>query len=65
MLDVDQIKQRRLKLGLKIELAAKRAGFSGKLQWYLIESGHRTDVALSTLDKLAEALECDAKDLLK
>jgi DNA-binding Xre family transcriptional regulator len=65
MLDVDQIKQRRLKLGLKMELAAQRAGFSGEAQWYLIESGRRTDVALSTLDKLAEALECDAKDLLK
>lgn len=65
MLDVDRIKQRRLKLGLKMELAARLAGFSGKLQWYLIESGRRTDVALSTLDKLAKALECEAKDLLK
>ena len=65
MLDFDQIKQRRLKLGLKMELAARRAGFSGKLQWYLIETGRRTDIALSTLGRLAKALECEAKDLLK
>ena len=65
MLDLEKIKARREKLDLTMQAAADRAGFTNRQQWFLIESGTRADVTMTTLEKLAVALECKAKDLLK
>ncbi len=65
MLNTGKVKLLREKLGLTMEAAATRAGFSGRQQWWLIESGKRSDVTMTTLGKLARALECKPKDLLK
>jgi transcriptional regulator with XRE-family HTH domain len=65
MLDNQRVKDRREKLSLTMEAAAEAAGMSGRQQWYMIESGRRDDITLSTLDRIANALKCKAKDLLK
>lgn len=64
-LDIREIKRRREEMGLSMEQAGKLAGIGGRQNWYRIESGNRTDVALSTLEKLARALQCRPQDLLK
>jgi len=64
VLDLKQLKARRERLGLTLQQAAKRAGFRHRQQWYEIETGRAGEVRMSTLDKLAEALECSAKDLV-
>ena len=65
MLDLHKMKSLREKLELTMDAAATKAGFSSRQQWYNIESGRRSDVSVSTLEKLAEALGVKAKDLLK
>lgn len=64
MLDVLKMEERRKKLGISQDEAAKRAGLRGKQQWWNIAQGNG-DVLLSTLEKIAAALECKPKDLLK
>ena len=65
-LDLDAIRTRREKLGLTMEQAADAGGFAGKRQaWYMIESGRRPNVTIETLNQIAKALRCPAKDLLK
>jgi transcriptional regulator with XRE-family HTH domain len=68
MLDVDKIKSRRESLGLTLQQAAERAGFSSRQQWHNVESGtagRGEGLRLSTLNAVAKALDCNAKDLLK
>lgn len=65
-LDLEKIKARRAKLGMTMEQAAEAAGFkSGRQYWYMLESGQRPDVPLSTVNRIAAALKCNAKDILK
>lgn len=64
MLDLKKIKDGRERLDLTMEQAAERAGFTTRQQWYLIESGRRSDVTMTTLEKIAKALEVDPRDLL-
>lgn len=65
-LDTAAVKRRRNSLGLTMEQAAKAAGFTGgRQQWNNIENSPKTDVTLSTLGKLAKALQCEPSDLLK
>lgn len=64
-LDVKGIKSRREALGLTLAQAAQAAGFETRQEWYHIESGRRLDVKISTLNKLASALQCAPEDLLK
>lgn len=65
MLDTAKVKARREKIGITQEEAAKRAGLPGRQRWNDIESGRRASITLDTLDKIAAALSCKAKDLLK
>lgn len=67
VLDTDKMRTLRLKLGLSMDEAAKRAGFANRQRWYEIESGRgsRTNVKIETLNRIAAALEVKAKDLLK
>lgn len=65
-LDLPKIRERRESLGLTMEQAATAAGFkSGRQFWYLLESGQRPDVPLSTVAKVAAALKCRPKDILR
>ena len=65
MLDTDKLKALRLKRGLTQEEAAQKAGFNGKQRWNNIENGREANITMETLGKIAEALECKPKDLLK
>ena len=65
MLDTKKIEARRRALGLSQEKAASRAGLKSKQQWNAIESGRKPNVTMETLDKIAEALKCDPRDLVK
>jgi transcriptional regulator with XRE-family HTH domain len=65
-IDLEKMRSRREKLKLSQADAAEAAGFGGgRQQWSNIETGAKADVAISTLDKVAKALKCKAKDLLK
>jgi transcriptional regulator with XRE-family HTH domain len=64
MLDTDKIKAAREAAGLTMEAAARRSGFTNRQQWFLIESGKRTDVKVSTLTKIARAIGVDPCELL-
>ena len=62
-----EIAARREKLGLTMEEAAARAGFTGpnaRIRWYEVESGKIADPRASTLEKVAGALGCRVDDLL-
>jgi transcriptional regulator with XRE-family HTH domain len=65
MLDHEKMKRLREKKGLSQADAAKAAGLSSRQHWHLIESGDRPEITLATLDKIAAALGCKAKDLIK
>jgi transcriptional regulator with XRE-family HTH domain len=65
-LDVEKVRRLREARGYTLDEAAKRAGLRGGRQhWHAIESGKRANVKLSTLDAIAHALDCAARDLLK
>lgn len=65
MLDTKKIEARRKSLGLSQEEAASRAGLKSKQQWHAIESGRKPNVTMGTLDKIAEALMCESRELVK
>jgi len=66
MLDTKKLQALREKLGLSQQQAADAAGMKGgRQQWSSIESGRRSSITLATLDKIAAALKCKAKDLIK
>lgn len=65
MLDTDKMESRRKSLGLSQEQAALRAGLNGRQSWQNIASGRKANVTMETLSKIAEALECDPRDLIK
>jgi transcriptional regulator with XRE-family HTH domain len=64
MLDVEQIGARRQELGITQAEAARRAGFRSVQQWSGVERGVTPNLSIRTLDAIATALECDARDLL-
>ena len=66
-LNVKAIKAHRNSLELTMEQASDAAGFSGgRQQCNNIENARTSpDVPISTLVKLAKALECEPADLLK
>jgi DNA-binding XRE family transcriptional regulator len=63
-LDVEKIRAVRTRLGLTQEAAAEAAGIGNRQKWSDIEAG-RTDVRVSTLDRLAKALGVRPAELLK
>jgi transcriptional regulator with XRE-family HTH domain len=68
MLDADAIRSRRERLGLSLTEAAKLAGFRSRQHWHAVErsaAGGKSNVTLGTLNAIAKALDCRAKDLLK
>lgn len=65
-LDLKEIRRRREALNLTMEQAADAAGLGSRQGWYNIESGRGgIDVRISTLGRLAKALQCAPDDLLK
>jgi transcriptional regulator with XRE-family HTH domain len=65
MLNHEKMKGLRKKLKLTQAQAAEKAGLAGRQQWNDIESGRRSTVTLTTLEKIATALGVKPKDLLK
>jgi transcriptional regulator with XRE-family HTH domain len=65
MLDTEKMEIRRKRLGLSQEEAAKRAGLSGKQVWNDIVQGRRKNITMETLDAIAFALACEARELIK
>lgn len=65
MLDTKKMEARRKALGLSQEEAASRAGLATRQQWNNIVSGRRSNVTMETLDKIAEALNCNSRELIK
>jgi hypothetical protein len=53
-----------------MEQAAEAAGFGAegsnrRQYWYMLESGRRQNVTLETVARMATALKCKPKDILK
>jgi transcriptional regulator with XRE-family HTH domain len=67
MVDRDEIKRRRDKLGLTVRDAALRAGWgeTGFVRWSRLERGTPKDPALSTMEAVAKVLKCKIDDLVK
>ena len=63
-LDREKMRERRRALGLNQTAASARGGFTGVQQWSDIERGHKSNVTMETLARIAAALECDARDLI-
>jgi transcriptional regulator with XRE-family HTH domain len=64
MVNLQAIKLRRESLGLTMEAAAQRAGFSGRQQWNSVESGQRKNPSAETLYLIARALGCSMDELM-
>jgi len=63
--DFAKIKSLRMQQGLTKEQAAKKAGFRTAQQWHDIEIGRFPDPRVSTLEKIAKALQVKVRDLLE
>jgi transcriptional regulator with XRE-family HTH domain len=64
MISAAKIAKRREKLGLSQAEAAAKAGFT-RQRWNDIESGRKLNLEMGTLERVAAALGCKAKDLLE
>ena len=65
-LDREKMKSLRETAGMNQVDAAGAAGIPGGASaWSDIENGRRANVTLDTLSKIAKALGCDARDLIK
>jgi len=65
MVNGEQMRRKRESLGLTMQEAAERAGFTSRQQWYNVEAGFRSNVTPTTLMAIARALGCSIEDLLK
>lgn len=65
MLDTEKMEVLRKRRGHSQEDAAKRAGLSGKQVWNDIVRGRRKNITMDTLDAIALALGCEARELIK
>ena len=65
-LDREKMKSLRIAADLSQGAAAAAAEITGGAgQWSDIENGRKANVTLETLSKIAAALKCDARDLIK
>lgn len=60
----DKVKRLREKAGLTQEQAAERAGFTSRQAWNNVESG-RQEPTLGTLERMAKALGCKPRELIR
>jgi transcriptional regulator with XRE-family HTH domain len=65
MLDIDGMESRRRALGLSQREAAVRAGLAGRQRWQNIVSGRNSNVTINTLTRIAKALNCDPRELIR
>lgn len=65
MLDREKMEECRKTLGLSQEEAAARAGLATRQAWNNIVSGRKANVTLDTLNRIAGALGCDPRELIK
>ena len=64
-LDTTKIREKRERLGLTQDAAAKLAGLVRAQAWNDIENGRRANLTIETLERVAKALGVKARDLLK
>ena len=64
-LDTNKLERLRKQLGLTQAEAARRAKLSGRAYWNDIASGRRANVTLAVLDRLAAALQCSPRGLIR
>lgn len=64
-IDADKIRRLREKLKISQAHAAELAGVGSRQRWNNIERGRRTNITVDTLERIAAALGCKARDLLK
>nr|MBA2632940.1 helix-turn-helix transcriptional regulator [Chloroflexota bacterium] len=64
VLDIEKVRELRLKRGLSQAEAAAAAGLAGRQRWYEIESGTKSNITIDTLNRVAAALGVKARDLL-
>lgn len=66
LLDVEKIRELRTARGWTQQQAADHADLpGGKVRWGDIETGRRANVTLETLERIADALGVEPRDLLK
>lgn len=65
VVNLREIKRRRVAKGLSLSDAATLAGWKAAQQWANIEYGRRTDPSIKTMVAVAKALGCKVDDLLK
>lgn len=65
ILDHRKIARLRAALGMSLADASAAARFASRSQWYDIESGAKFNVTLDVLARIAKALKCKPRDLLK
>lgn len=61
----EEIKRRRLALGITMAEASRRAGWKTLQTWSGIERGMRADPQISTLMRVADVLGCKVDQLLR
>ena len=60
-----KMRARRIELGLSQAAASEAASFTGgAAQWSDIENGRKVNVTMTTLVRIATALQLDARDLI-
>jgi transcriptional regulator with XRE-family HTH domain len=66
MVKPNEIKRRREEMGYGIREAARAAGWgdTGGARWQRLENGTPADPAISTLEAVADVLDCKVDDLL-
>lgn len=64
-LNTEYIRTRREQLGLTQAQAAERAGFPNLQKWSQYENGRIPDPQLSSLEAIAQALNCKVAKLLR
>ena len=62
-LDLAKIRRLREAKGLSVQQAAEAVGLT-RFGWYQVESGRRADPSVSTLQKIARALDVGLDDLV-
>ena len=64
-IDIERIRELRVKKNLTQQAAADAVGFSSRQVWYQLESGVLDNITVATLERIAAVLGVKAKDLLK
>lgn len=65
IVNVEEIRKRRVKLGYTQAQAAKAAGWNSTVQWTDVEGGKRRNPTIGTLVAVARVLGCRVDSILR